>query len=161
MKIVLFYFSGTGNTELVVKTWKENAEKQNIGIDLIKIEEDNFDFSKLSEYDKIGFAYPIHAFNAPENVWRYALKFPKLKESKKVFLIMVSGEYMTINHSSGKKLLKILKKRNIFLESDYHYIMPYNMIFRHTEIRAFEMFETMKKLVPIDVKKYLVDGKVH
>ena len=158
MKIVLFYFSGTGNTEIVAKTWKEESEKQNIEFDLVKIEEDNFDFSRLKEYDKIGFAYPIHAFNAPENVWRYALKFPKLDETKKVFLVMVSGEYMTINHSSGEKLLRILKKRNIFLESDYHYIMPYNLVFRHTELRAFEMYDTMKKLVPIDVKKYLVEG---
>ncbi len=161
MKVVLFYFSGTGNTERVVKTWKEESEARGIQFDVFKIEEDNFDFSKLNEYDKIGFAYPIHAFNAPENVWRYAKKFPVLENQKKLFILMCSGEYMTINHSSGKKIMRILKKKNIVLESDYHYVMPYNMIFRHTELRAFRMYDTMKKVVPIDVEYYLVDGVPH
>lgn len=161
MKVAIFYFSGTGNTEKVVRKWKESSELFGVSIDLFKIEKDDFDFSRISEYDKIGFAYPIHAFNAPENVWKYAKKFPKIENSKKVFVIMVSGEYMTINHSSSKKLLRILKRRNYVLESDYHYIMPYNMIFRHTEARATRMYETMNKLVPIDVKEYLVDNKLH
>ena len=161
MKVAIFYFSGTGNTEKVVRKWKESNESFGVSIDLVKIEKDDFDFSKINEYDKIGFAYPIHAFNAPENVWKYAKKFPKIENSKKVFVIMVSGEYMTINHSSSKKLLRILKRRNYVLESDYHYIMPYNMIFRHTEARATRMYETMNKLVPIDAKEYLVDNKPH
>ena len=161
MKVAIFYFSGTGNTEKVVRKWKESSESFGVSIDLVKIEKDDFDFSKINEYDKIGFAYPIHAFNAPENVWKYAKKFPKIENSKKVFVIMVSGEYMTINHSSSKKLLRILKRRNYVLESDYHYIMPYNMIFRHTEARATRMYETMNKLVPIDAKEYLVDNKPH
>lgn len=161
MKIALFYFSGTGNTEKVVKKWKESASSFDVLIDLVKIENDDFDFLLINQYDKIGFAYPIHAFNAPENVWRYAKKFPALENSKKLFIIMVSGEYMTINHSSSKKLLRILKKKNYILESDYHYLMPYNMIFRHTEKRAFEMYDTMNKIVPIDVKNYLQKGEVH
>ena len=161
MKIALFYFSGTGNTELTVRKWKECASLDNIQIDLFKIEKDDFDFALIDQYDKIGFGFPIHAFNAPENVWRYAKKFPKLEKQMKVFLVMVSGEYMTINHSAGKKLLGILKKKNYVLESDYHYIMPYNLVFRHTEARAAKMYETMNELVPIDVKNYLVDGKIH
>ena len=161
MKVALFYFSGTGNTELTVKKWKDEAAKFDIAVDLIKIEKDNFDFSKINEYDKIGFAYPIHAFNAPENVWRYAKKFPKLDNPKKVFVIMVSGEYLTINHSSGNKLLRILRRRNYIFESDYHYLMPYDLVFRHTELRAFQMYDTMNKLVPIDVNDYLVNGQTN
>ena len=161
MKVAVFYFSGTGNTELTIKAWQKAATDLGIEFDLFKIEKDEFDFANIDKYDKIGFAYPIHAFNAPENVWRYAKKFPKLEKEKKVFIVMVSGEYMTINHSSGKKLLRILKKKNYVLESDYHYIMPYNMIFRHTEKRAFQMYQTMNALVPLDVQDYLVDNKPH
>ena len=51
MKVALFYFSGTGNTELTVKKWKDEAAKFDIAVDLIKIEKDNFDFSKINEYD--------------------------------------------------------------------------------------------------------------
>ena len=158
MKVAVFYFSGTGNTEKVVKEWQKNALDLGIEFDLFKIEKDEFDFSKINDYDKIGFGYPIHAFNAPENVWKYCKKFPKLETPKKCFVLMCSGEYMNLNHSSYKKMNKILKKKNYIIECDHHYIMPYNMIFRHTEIRAYKMYETMKKLAPIDVKEYLVDG---
>ena len=161
MKVAILYFSGTGNTELTVKKWKESASSLNVEIDLFKIENEEFDFSHIDEYEKIGIAYPIHAFNAPENVWRYAKKFPKLDKEKKIFLIMVSGEYLSVNHSSGKKLLRILKKKNYVLENDYHYLMPYNIIFRHTENRATQMYLTMNKLVPIDVEKYLIEGENH
>lgn len=161
MRVALFYFSGTGNTEKTILKWKEASLKEGVSFDIFKIEKDEFDFSKINEYDKIGFAYPIHAFNAPENVWKYAKKFPKLDKKMPIFIIMVSGEYLTINHSSGKKLLRILKKKNYFLESDYHYLMPYNMIFRHTEKRATQMYNTMLSLVPIDVKEYLIENKPH
>lgn len=161
MRVAIFYFSGTGNTERVVKKWKEASEGFGVSLDLFKIENDEFDFAKIDEYDKIGFAYPVHAFNAPENVWRYAKRFPVVEKEKKLFLIMVSGEYLSANHSSGKKILHLMKKKNYVLENDYHYIMPYNMIFRHTEKRAAEMYETMVKLVPIDAKEYFLNDERH
>lgn len=161
MKIALFYFSGTGNTEKTIKQWKEEIIKLNETIELFNIEKNNFDFSILSKYDKIGFAYPIHAFNAPEIVWRVAKKIPKMKNKINLFIIMVSGEYLSINHSSYMKLVRILKRRNIILESDYHYLMPYNMIFRHSENTAYKMYETMKQLAAIDVYEYLIKGINH
>ena len=161
MKLGIFYFSGTGNTEIVASKWFFEAKKQGIDASLIKIEEENFNLNQVSEFDKIAFAYPVHAFNAPENVWRYALKFPNVTKKIPVFFIMVSGEYLSMNHSSYKKLMHILKKKGFVFESEYHYLMPYNMIFRHTEKRAFEMYEAMENIIPLDVKEYLVDGKTH
>ena len=155
MKIALFYFSGTGNTFKVVSRWKEVSSDFDVSINLYNIESTSLSDIDLNSYDKIGFAYPIHAFNAPKNVWKFATFLPKLENKIDAFVIMVSGEYMNINHSSDMKLKRILKRRNIIVTSEYHYLMPYNMIFRHTEDRAFKMYETMYKLVPIDVKEYL------
>ena len=159
MKSIIFYFSGTGNTELVVKKWQ--SECHSFPLEIKKIEEVNNETIDLSEYDKIGIAYPIHAFNAPRNVLKFAKKIVPSEMKKRVYIIMVSGEYMTVNHSSALKLGSILKKRNYFIESDYHYIMPYNMIFRHTELRAYQMFKTMNDLVVLDVKEYFEENKPH
>ena len=159
MKIALFYFSGTGNTKLIVNKWKEEANKLGITFDLFNIEKN--EKADLSTYDKVGFAYPIHAFNAPKNVWKFATTLPKLDKPLPLFIIMCSGEYMTINHSSASKLRRILKRRSIIFETDYHYVMPYNLVFRHTEQRAYRMFNVMEALVPIDVKEYLVDNIPH
>ena len=161
MKIAILYFSGTGNTELVCKRWSEEAHKHNIECDLIKYEDIKGEFIDVSSYDKVGFAYPIHAFNAPRVFWKTCTKVAKLPEKKPAFVIMVSGEYMNLNHSSDYKVRRILKRRNLIIESEYHYLMPYNMIFRHTEKRAYEMFKAMNALTELDAKEYLVDNKPH
>lgn len=161
MKVAIYYFSGTGNTELVCKKWAEEAKKYNIQCDLIKVEEVNKEPIDVSKYDKVGFAYPIHAFNAPRIFWKSCTKITKLANKKPAFVIMVSGEYMTLNHSSDYKLARILKRRNLIIESEYHYLMPYNMIFRHTEKRAYEMYKTMNALCELDAKEFLYEGKPH
>ena len=161
MKVCIFYFSGTGNTELTVKKWQSEAQKNGIDCRLFKIEENHKEPVDVNEFDRIGFAYPIHAFNAPKNVWKFANNIKKADEAKQAFVIMVSGEYMNLNHSSDNKLKRIIKRRNLIINSEYHYLMPYNMIFRHTEKRAFQMYQTMNALVPLDVQDYLVDNKPH
>lgn len=161
MKIGIYYFSGTGNTELTVKKWAEEAKKHDIECDLIKISDISDEKVDVSAYDKVGIAYPIHAFNAPRIVWKFATKIEKLADKKPAFIIMVSGEYMNMNHSSDYKVARILKRRNIIIESEYHYLMPYNMIFRHTEKRAYDMYKTMNALSELDVKEYLVENKPH
>lgn len=161
MKIAIYYFSGTGNTELTVKKWASEASKHNIECDLFKFEEITEKNIDVNNYDKVGIAYPIHAFNAPRIVLKSAKKIIKCDSLKPFFILMVSGEYMNLNHSSHLKLKSILKKRNMVLESEYHYLMPYNMIFRHTEKRAYDMYKTMNSLVELDVKDYLVNSKTH
>ena len=161
MKVGIFYFSGTGNTELTVKKWQAEAQKLNIECDLIKIEEHPTGEIDVSSYDKIGIGYPIHAFNAPRNVITFVKRIKRSEKAKTCFITMVSGEYMNLNHSSDMKIKRMLKRRNIFIDSEYHYLMPYNMIFRHTEKRAYQMYKTMNALVELDAKDYLVDNKSH
>ena len=159
MRTAIFYFSGTGNTERVVKTWLSALQDEQIEAESFRIEscaDVNFE-----SYDKIGIAYPIHAFNAPKVVLNFAKKIPRFSSPKPVYLIMVSGEPLRLNDSSDQKLKKILKRKNADVESRWHYIMPYNMIFRHTEEQAWKMNETMKRVVPLDVHQYFIKGKTN
>ena len=159
MRTAIFYFSGTGNTERVVNAWLSALNTEGIGVEAFRIE-DARDVD-LTTYDKLGIAYPIHAFNAPEIVLDFAKRLPVFFDPKAVYLIMVSGEPLRLNDSSDQKLRKILKSKNARAESAWHYIMPYNMIFRHTEARAWQMYDTMRKLVPLDVRQYFIEGKPH
>ena len=159
MRTAIFYFSGTGNTKKVVDVWLSSLNSLGIYADIFSVEKENtFD---LGEYDKIGFAYPIHAFNAPEIMLEFAKKLLASGKPLPAYVIMVSGEPLRLNDSSDRKLKKILKGKNIAVESSWHYIMPYNMIFHHTEENAFRMYETVKNLVPMDAYEYFVLGKNH
>lgn len=158
MKTAIFYFSGTGNTERVVKTWLDALN--NCEIEAVSFRIEDKPITDLTAYDRIGIAYPIHAFNAPQIVLNFAKALPAFPERKRIYLIMVSGEPLRLNDSSDRKLKKILKGKNAEVESAWHYIMPYNMIFRHTESRAWRMYDTMQKLVPLDVKRYFIEDQL-
>lgn len=157
MKVIIFCFSGTGNTERITQEWVSEILANGHEADLIKLDKDTQPID-LSAYDRVGFAYPVHAFNAPEPVWRYAKTLAEQPKSKPAFFLMVSGEPLNMNHRSGDKLARILKRKNIHVESAYHYVMPYNMIFRHSEAKALRMWSVAQKITHMDARDYIVNG---
>ena len=151
MKIAIFYFSGTGNTKKVALKYKEYFDGQ--GNECTLFELPLAEKADLSGYDLVGFGYPIHSFNAPQIMLKFAKSLPKKgrKEQKqRAFIFKSSGEPVKMSRVSSLKLIKILKKRGLEVKNEYQYVMPYNMIFRHTDHTAYVMWETAKKLIPID-----------
>ncbi len=159
MKTAIFYFSGTGNTKRVAEAWLDALEKEGVSAESFRIEDGGI--PDLSPYDRIGIFYPVHAFNAPQIVLEFAEKLPVFPTPKAFFLVMVSGEPLRLNHASDRKLRRILRGRNARTESAWHYVMPYNIIFRHTEEQAWRMDQTMRRLVPLDVRAYFTENSRH
>lgn len=158
MNVAIFYFSGSGNTKIVAELWQNSIKKLGFAAEIFKIEEisiTKFDFSK---YDMLGFGHPIHGFNCPKIMEDFCKKIPVQNRKINAFSFMVSGENLVINNSSNQRIKRFLKRRNINIISEYHYLMPYNMIFRHTEERAFKMLETLKAIIPLDAEDLLVNG---
>lgn len=162
MKIFIFYFSGTGNTEKVARLYSEALEKEGAEVSLGALPdiESKLPELELNGYDVLGFGYPIHSFNAPENVLRLAKKLPRLDSAKRAFIFKSSGEPVRMSDVSSLKLIKLLRKRNINVLNEYQYCMPYNIIFRHSDEMAYRMWETAKKLVPADCRE-IMSGKPH
>ena len=156
MKILICYFSCTGNTEKDVDCYA-NVFANNYGdeVTLARME-DKFEYN-LNDFDLLGFGYPVHAFNAPSIALQFAKKLPKLAAKKQAFVINTSGEPLKLNNISSIKLTGILKRRNIIVKNEYHYCMPYNMIFRHGDEMAYRMWTTAQLLIPLDAKE-IKDG---
>lgn len=154
-RIAIFMFSGTGNTKLVAEQYKKNFEKHNDETQIFNIESTNINAVDLSSFKKIGFAYPIHAFNAPQIVVDFAKSLPILKNPKYTFIFKTSGEPLKLNDASSQKLIKILQKKNFDVAFERHIVMPYNMIFRHNDIIAKQMWINAKGLVEIYSKLVL------
>ncbi len=158
MKAALFYFTGSYNTKKIAEHYKKAIEENGSFADLLPIES-YLDQEKvdISNYDRFGIFYPVHGFSAPKIVTRFAKKLVSNNKTP-YFVVMVSGEPINLNHCSDNALKRILKK-NFLFESEFHYVMGYNMIFRHTEERAYKMYDAMERIVPLDVKKYMFEGK--
>ena len=159
MKAIIYVFSGTGNTKRICSLYKDEFEKNGVETSLFDVKADMSDLPNPNEFDLVGFAYPIHAFNAPKIMLNLAKTIDKVQD-KKIFILKSSGEPLKINNISSLKFMSILKKKGYVLESEYHYVMPYNMIFRHTDREAVKMWETAKALAPIEAREVLA-GKEH
>ena len=150
MKALFLVFTGTGNTLRVciglLTRWREMGNEGDLAL-----------IRKGSEcpdprgYDTVIVGYPVHAFNAPAPVLKFLKKLP-VGEQKPVYLVRTSGEPLKLNDASGITPRRILKKRGYTVRGEFHYVMPYNIIFRHSEEMATRMWRDAEILMDRDVK---------
>lgn len=129
MKVALLYFTGTYNTLYLTTLIKNKLIKLGHVVDVYLLN----DKLKLntSSYDMIGIGYPIHAFNAPKIVEQ---QIEKLNiNNKKYFIYKNGGEPFNYNNASSYKLFKIMKKNKNDFYGEYHFLMPYNILFKTKE----------------------------
>lgn len=155
MKILIVYFSGTGNTAKIADLYGKEFTDAGSEVTVMRLPQaaDEIKGVNLADFDLLGFGYPIHSFNAPQNFLEFAKSLPKLSEGKRAFIFKTSGEPVRMSDVSSLKLIKILKRRNIRVTNEYQYVMPYNIIFRHSDDMAYKMWTTAKRLVPVDCRE--------
>ena len=62
-KIIIFYFSGTGNAHNVSRWIAEEAKSKNIETEIINIGDRPLALPEISKDTLIGFCFPTHGFN--------------------------------------------------------------------------------------------------
>ncbi len=98
-KLLIFYFTGTGNARAAAEWIIEVASAKGIESQLINI----VDYPKLPQVKigkktLFGFCYPTHGFNAPPILLRFLMQFPQSKFQNKVFVL---------NTRAGMKMSKL------------------------------------------------------
>ena len=154
MKAIIYVFSGTGNTKRICSLYKDEFERGGVETTLFPITSDMSALPNPNDFDYVGFAYPIHAFNAPKIMLKLAKAMDKVS-NKEIFIIKSSGEPLKVNNVSSMKFMSIMRKKGYILSNEYHYVMPYDMIFRHTDREAVRMWETAQKLAPVEAREVL------
>lgn len=152
---IIYVFSGTGNTKKACDIYKSEFEKNGVETTLYTVKKGFENLPDPNNFDYVGFAYPIHGFNAPYIMLDLAKALPKANGTKQYFVVKTSGEPLKINNVSSIKFNDIMKKKGYVLMSEYHYVMPYNMIFRHTDEMAARMKNTLEQLAPIEAREVL------
>lgn len=181
---IIYVFSGTGNTKKACDIYKSEFEKNGVETTLYTVKKGFENLPDPNNFDYVGFAYPIHGFNAPyimldlakalpraiekeQNICEktaknkqkgsdfYAKNGKKTCKNKQYFIVKTSGEPLKINNVSSIKFNDIMKKKGYVLMSEYHYVMPYNMIFRHTDEMAARMKNTLEQLAPVEAREVI------
>lgn len=119
---VIFYFSGTGNTEFIAKKFQEYLQTKNYAvilqaIDLLKNKLD------LKEYNLIGIGFPLYAWNLPINVRQLINKLPKII-NKDAFIFVTMGGPTSLGALGITA--DLLKKKGFRILSAEGFEMPSN-----------------------------------
>ena len=137
MRIAICFFSGTGNTAKVSSRLREELSGLGAYVDLKQIVKDSI---PPSGYDCICIAYPVHAFNAPSPVLRFVKMMPV--STVPVYLIQTSGEPLQLNKAAVSAPSRLLERKGYDVKGFFWYVMPYNIIFRHSDGMAARMWRT-------------------
>lgn len=152
---IIYVFSGTGNTKKACDIYKHEFEKNDVETTLYTVKKGFENLPDPNNFDYVGFAYPIHGFNAPYIMLDLAKALPKANGTKQYFVVKTSGEPLKINNVSSIRFNDIMKKKGYSPMSEYHYVMPYNMIFRHTDEMTVKMKNTLDNLAPIEAREVI------
>lgn len=150
-KAVIYVFSGTGNTRRVAELYAAEFKRHGIATALYNISAGYKNMPSPDDFDYIGFAFPIYGFNAPEIMLEFAERFPFAH--KDIFVFETSGEPLELNNVASLKFASVMEYKGYTMTNEYHYVMPYNMIFRHDDGMATIMYETAKSRVVNDVEE--------
>ena len=136
---ILYVFSGTGNTraaaEMIAKALSGHAVEAtvwNVRVPFAAAPDPN-------DFDIAGFGYPIHAFNTPQFVLRFAKTLPKVS-GRPAFVFKTSGEPFHVNSASSMPLVRLLRKKGFRPMLERHLLMPYNIMFRYPDALAKQMY---------------------
>jgi ferredoxin/flavodoxin len=119
MKTVIYYFSGTGNTEMAVNLLASELIKKCEGVDLIRMEEvlrGNRPLGAM-DYDMVGFASPVYAYGTPRIVDDFIALLPP-QRARKAFILRTAGGVAPINYNASKSMIRKLARKgyDVFYE---------------------------------------------
>lgn len=154
---VIIYFTGTNNSLYLSNLIKTRLEKEDkIKLDLIDIE--SRDTINLNKYEVVIFVYPIYAYSMPKIMEKFIDKIEFLP-FKKYYILKNSGEPSPLNNDSSHYLIKKLKKNNLKINGEYHFLFPYNIMFRYEDNFIKELYFYDLKLLDIFIYEYKNDIK--
>ena len=154
-KICIYYFSGTGNTELISHLFCTEFAKQGVKTDIIAVEDVLKGKSSIAikNYDAIGFAHPVHAFGPPKIYLEFIKSLPHADDTPS-FYFRTSGDPLC-NGGATSMVRKILlyKKYKVFHESLL--VMPSNVIIQYEDELVKQLFNAAKRKISRIVKEVL------
>ncbi len=176
-KIGIFYFSGTGNTEIVADLIKKEFMKHDYKIESRKIEDILNNNIKINtdEYDFIGIGSPVIAFGTPRIVSEFIKKMP-FGNSKKIFIFKTAGGVGPGNYNSSSSIIKKLTKMGYEVIYERMFSIGSNWIIKFpdeitkelfkaaihkVELMINEIINVKKRLLKAQTSVKIITGSIH
>ncbi|RPH31413.1 MAG: hypothetical protein EHM93_13750 [Bacteroidales bacterium] len=166
-KLIVYYFSGTGNSKNVALWLSNVAKENNIEYELVNISLIDRRIIEQPDPDSlVVFVSPIHGFNYPPVMLHFIMRFPKGKN--KVLLMntragMLIGKYITPGITGIAFFLAalILKLKGFSIKAMYPVDLPSNWISVHPGLneKTVKYLHEKNKERVTDFAKRVFSGK--
>ena len=109
-RVGLYYFSGTGNTEIVAELIQAAFKRHAAQTDVFKIESilRGRVPLDLDRYDLVGIGHPIHGLDAPRILYEFVDALAPVR-GKPAFVFKSAADYIWINNGASKTLIRRLE----------------------------------------------------
>ncbi|WP_373845303.1 EFR1 family ferrodoxin [Clostridium sp.] len=148
-KLGVFYFSGTGNTEIAAKHVAQAFIQLGWSVELIRIEDVNKKKIQLdiNQYDLIGLGSQVIGYGIPRVVRNFARAFPAASDNKKVFVFRTAGGVVPSNYNASKGLIRILKHKHYDVCYEELFSIGSNWIVKYDDVIMKQLYiATIRKI---------------
>ncbi len=154
----IVYFSGTGGTALAAACFEDILKNEGCRVSSYRIGRDT-DRDLSEGHDFLLLLFPVHAFNAPEPVYRWIEKQPAVRGKKAAVISVSGGGEMFPNKASRLSSIRMLEKKGYRVVYESMLVMPPNCMTPVKPIVAKMLLDVLPEKVR-DIVKELLEGKI-
>ncbi|MBE5977643.1 MAG: 4Fe-4S dicluster domain-containing protein [Paenibacillaceae bacterium] len=148
-KLLVLYFSGTGNTEIAAKHVIQSFTDLGWEIELIRMEDVNQKRVQLdiNQYDLIGLGSQVIGYGIPGVVRSFARALPATSDGRKVFIFRTAGGVVSSNYNVSKELIRILKSKHYDVCYEELFSIGSNWIMKYDDVIMKQLYmATIRKI---------------
>lgn len=148
-KLGIYYFSGTGNTEIAARLVEQSFSARGWAVDVIRIEDVNNGMRELNieQYDLVGFGSQVIGYGIPGVVRRFAKKLPTVSDNKKAFIFRTAGGVAPINYNVSKKLIRMLKRKQYDVCYEQLFSIGSNWMIKFDDVIMKQMYQATARKI--------------
>lgn len=144
--VLIFVFSGTGNTEIIANLLRDHLIRRGCSVDIVLIEEvlKGQRTVELERYDLVGIGCQVIGFTAPPIVIQFIRRLPG-GQGKKTFVFRTAGGVAPINYNASKSMIRALKRKGYDVFHERLFSISSNWMFRFDDDVIIRLLESARK----------------
>lgn len=157
--VIIYYFSGTGNTELVKNMIVEGMTNNEYDVTVVKIEDVLKKKVKIEveKYDLVGIGCQVIGFGVPNLVNNFIKSLPKTKD-KKVFIFRTAGGVVPTNYNCSKPMIRKLSRKGYKVFYERIFSIGSNWMAKFDDEVVRKLYEATTRKVEI-MSREIADSK--
>jgi len=148
-RVKLVCFSGTGGTKRFTSLLETCLIKNSCDVTVLYLETKSIEIAKRegtfydNSYDLITILFPVHAFDAPEPVYKWIKALPNCKSVSVALISVSAGGEIWINQACRFGLIKVLSQKGYDVFYERMIIMPSNMLIATKETFSMRLLQLL------------------